>query len=168
MNFKRAFTIIEMIVIIGSLAFVFIIVSQILMNSVKSSRKMTKSNGVEEGGSWVIAEIRKNLLKADVYSLSCPTGVGSSVTFVSRIDGQETSIVCDENEGLIASVSAGRSVSFLTDEVKVSGCDSFVSCDLDSPIPVVDFSFNLSIGDRSRGVDDYASRDFDAKVVIRE
>ncbi|MBU1088404.1 hypothetical protein KKA02_00800 [Patescibacteria group bacterium] len=167
-NKKRAFTLIEMVVIMGSTGLIFVIIAGILMNSVKSSRRISVANSVEESGAWAIAEIRKNLLKADIESLTCPADVGSSLSFVNRLDGATNYIVCDETGGSIASVSAIAEVNFLGNSVLVSNCQDFVSCDLTSFFPVVDFKFTLSSGDEESGVDSYVERDFDATVVVRE
>jgi len=168
MKQNKAFTLIEMMVVVGSLAFIFMMVVGILINSVKSSRKINVTDSVEQDGTWVIAELRKNLLKAGITGLNCPSGVGSSLSFTSRIDGGTTYLVCNESESLIASVSAESAVNLLSSEVRASGCNNFVSCDLSSFFPIVNFSFTLSKGDESSGVENYNERDFEATVVVRE
>ncbi len=171
MKKSEGFTLIEIVVAVGVTVVMITSMINILLNSYRSSARSKALEKVEEEGSLVIKEIRRNLLAADAESITCPSGgVGDNISFVSRIDSQTTVLECAG--GNIASRAASlvpeQVITLNSVDVGVSGgCANFVrSCNEDAVFPEIELGFGLMTaggGDKTMSV----SRDFSTKVVVR-
>ncbi len=167
MKFKKGFTLVEMLVMGAMGAVLLTSVTMILVSSAKAANKSRLSKLIEENAAWVSFELKKNMLWARSDSLICPSGVGSSIGIENRYDGQPTVIRCIDNEGIASNSANG--VELTGDEVWVSNCDSFVSCDSgSSTLPRVDFNFRISAGRNTGNPDDFSQKDFQLSVSVRE
>ncbi len=172
MRQKNGFTLIEIVVAVAITVVMITAMINILLNSYRSSSRSKALEKVEEEGSLVIREIRRNLLMADPRSIVCPAGgTGDSISFESRMDSRMTTIECVDSN--IASRSASivpeQVITLNGSDVGVSGgCTTFISaCNTDLNFPEVEFNFGLMT--TGGGVDKTvtASRAFNVKVTIR-
>lgn len=164
---KRGFTLIEIVVVVGILAIIMASITSILLSSFKAKSKTEYRDLVEEEGSWVINELRKNTLNASASSIDCgDTGV--SFNNVKNSWDDKTVLYCDTDAGKIASSSA-HSADLSSEKVTVSGCDTFVSCDTlpSSAVWRVNFSFDVTAGNVEAGAEDYEARNFKTSVTVR-
>jgi prepilin-type N-terminal cleavage/methylation domain-containing protein len=162
---RQGFTLIEMMVVVSILAVIMVTVISTLLSSFKAKNRVDTADRLEQNGSFALNEIRNNILNSDGKNVTC--GVGSSITFVNRQDGQQISIECIEG-GAIASVSAGL-VTDLTVGVSASNCSNFVNCDTlaTGEMTAANIGFTLSVGAPGAGPENYVSRSFLTKVAVR-
>lgn len=169
---KKAFSLVELLVVIGIMAVVLLSTSGILINSFRARTKVESGDLLEQNGSLVLATIRDGFLKSSGVGVSCGSSIGvgsSSIIFVNKQDGEVTAFDCNEG-GKIASQSANSSILFREPSVKVTGCNTFVTCDTfpssDGRVSVANFSFVLTVGNTG-AIEGYTTRRFETKVVVR-
>ena len=168
MRKNKGFTLVEMLVMGAMGAVLLTSVTIILVSSAKVANKSRLSKLIEENAAWINFELKKNMLWARGDSLICPSGVGSSIGIENRYDGQPTVIRCIDDDGIASNSANG--VELTGDEVWVSNCANFVSCDFGSstPLPRVDFNFRISAGRNTGNPDDFSQKDFQLSVSVRE
>ena len=160
---KKGFTLIELLVTIGIIAVIMLIAGAVLVNSLRSSTKIEVGSQLENSGSWVMGEIKREILTASSDSIHCIST--SSIGITSTMDDGSTVLSCT-NGGSIASESAHR--ADLTGKgIKSSGCEGFVTCDETGLYKVVSIGFTLSIGDPN-SVESGYQRSFAQKIVLRQ
>jgi prepilin-type N-terminal cleavage/methylation domain-containing protein len=164
MSRNEGFTLIEMVVVTAVVAIMMVSVTGILLSSLQA-RNLTRMADVvaAEGGS-ALEEIRKNLLNAGSETVNCPVGVGSSLSYVSVIDSQTTTITC-VNGDKIASNSARLSGA----DVALTGCDDFVKCSTGGAgtVTKIEVKFTLGSGNPSEGVKHFVNKTFGTTVTLR-
>lgn len=167
---KNGFTLIESMVVITVTGILLTAVVAIMVNSFSAKNRTDVTNILEENGSGIIREVRKNLLNADAVNFTCPdSGVGNEVTITNRLDGDLTTIRCIEGAS-IASMSANYTIELSGSDVGVSGCNNFINC---STLPVsgrldkIDVSFWVTANLGSTGYTTAATRQFRTTVVSR-
>jgi prepilin-type N-terminal cleavage/methylation domain-containing protein len=162
---KIGFTLIEMVVVVSVLAVIMVTISSLLINSFKARNKINVSDVLEQNGSYVLSEVRNDFLNSDGKNADC--GDGTQLTLISRLDGNQTVIQCNEGAD-IASMSATMTVK-LNHGVSVSNCVQFVSCDTDADgnVTAINVGFTLSAGTAEAGVENSGSRSFQTKVAAR-
>lgn len=160
---KKGFTLIEVMVVLGITGVIMTSVMAILSGSFKVNNRTKWLGKVEQNGSFALGEIRRNILNANKI---LPCGIGNSISFTNMDDGNLTTIIC-ENEK-ISSVSA-ETIDLTNDQVTVSDCNTFVTCDTlpSSDISNVNFSFTLGAGISGGDPQDYVIRKFESKVSVR-
>lgn len=167
MRQKKGFTLVEMLVVGAMGAVLLTSVTIILVSSARAANKSRLSKLIEENAAWLNFELKKNMMWARGDSLICPTGVGSSIGIENRYDGQPTVIGCIEDGGIASSSANG--VELTGDEVWISNCDNFVSCDYgSSSLPRVDFNFRINAGRNTGNPEDFSQKDFQLSVSVRE
>ncbi|MFA6518670.1 MAG: prepilin-type N-terminal cleavage/methylation domain-containing protein [Candidatus Shapirobacteria bacterium] len=161
---RRGFTLIEMVVVTGIIGLMMVAVTGILLSSLQARNLTRMTDLLSANGNYALEEIRKNLLNANKETVVCPVGVGSSLSFDSVRDGEETLLKCD-NAGRVASNSA----KLTGGEVILSGCDEFVRCENGAlgPVSGIVVKFVLSAGNASGGVKDFVSKVFESRVTLR-
>ncbi|MDP4009398.1 MAG: type II secretion system protein [Candidatus Shapirobacteria bacterium] len=172
---KSGFTLIEILVVFGLLSVILATVADILISTFKANSRVQLTTRLVSEGNFVMGEIRKNVLRTDGRNISYPIGIGdsSSFYFVSMDDNKKTTITCSEvvDNNKIASESASGDIFDLTSgQVRVSGCTTFVSFDTlpySSDVSNININFTLSAGNNEAGDENFASKEFKSKVVIR-
>jgi len=166
---RNGFTMIELVVMVAVLAMILVTVTAVMLNSMKARSRVETGDRLEQNGNLVLSALRDNFLTSNGQGVSClltgQSGIGSSVSFINRNDGVQITLNCAG--GRIASNSAVLTSS----DVTVSDCSTFVTCDtLPSSggiVSVANFSFVLKSGVTEAGIEGYASRRFETKVVVR-
>lgn len=136
------FSLIEMVVVIGSFAVLIIGIISTVLLTFRSQNKVSSNNKLEENGIRILAELRRNIFNGEAMSIVCGAG-GSSVSVMNRSDKLQTNLVC--RGGKIASISA-TTVDLNDGHVSVYGCSNFVVCQPKagtSETAKVDFNFGL-------------------------
>ncbi len=173
---KKGFTLIEIVVVLTMMAIILASIVGALMSTFRANNKMSVTNKVTQNGNWALGEIRKNILNAKAVGMDCPmSGVGTSMAFVSTLDGDITVLKCTppfgNQKGKISSESAREIINLTSiDEVNVSDCSNFVSCSPGTSPSVpgdVSFDFIISAGITSASNADYAQKEFNSKITIR-
>jgi len=164
---KNGFTLIDVVVSLGVIVLVMTIISGVLMNTFKANTVVNITDVVERNGTFALMEIRRNIINSMKDGLSCPVGVGTSLTLIGD-EGELTRITCTEG-GAIASASA-NGVDLTDDDVRVIGCGNFVSCGTapSTEISEVNISFGLEAGVEEAGKESYVSKDFKLSVTVRD
>lgn len=159
---KQGFTLIEMVVIVSVLAMILVTVTNVLINSFKARNRSDLTDTLEQNGSYILKEITKNFLGADMAGVTCG---GNSLTLINKKDGNQTIILCTDGAN-IASNSANTVI--LTKGVTASNCSQFVSCEgAAGSVSAINVSFTLSAGATGSGIENTDSRSFQAKVAAR-
>jgi prepilin-type N-terminal cleavage/methylation domain-containing protein len=165
------FTLIEIVVVLGVLGLIMVSVFSVLNGAFKTNNRVKWSTRVEQTGTFILDELKRNILNADVV---IPCGVGTSVSFNNINDGNTTTIICTNGTsttlGGISSSSANLNLSLSGNGVSVFGCDNFVTCDtipFTGKVADVNFNFNLGAGTSEGGPEDRAIQNFQSKITIR-
>ncbi|HOZ80938.1 MAG TPA: type II secretion system protein [Candidatus Woesebacteria bacterium] len=168
----KGFTLIETMVVVALMGVLLTATSLMMINTLKAKNRTVVMENVEQNSSEIARQIKNLLLAAEVNSILCPVGQGSSITFINSSDQGITSIVC--NNDRISSQSGILKINnWLTNEaVKVSNCERFISC---STMPSVDgdkvssveFTYYLDSGSTLAGVENYSKKLFNFSVGIR-
>lgn len=169
---RQGFTMIEIMVILAVTGVVMISVMGILSGTFKANNRVKWANKVEQEGTFVLGELRRNILNAKQIT-NC--GIGSSVAFNNADDGDLTTIICDTANKKISSASAMTTIDLTSSQVVVSGCDTFVTCDTlpySGEVSNVKFNFNLSAGitaavGETSPPENYVTRNFESSVTVR-
>jgi prepilin-type N-terminal cleavage/methylation domain-containing protein len=148
---KKAFTLIEIIVVVGVLGVIMSVIVGIMTNTFKSKNKIFYRQKVEENGEWIISEIRKTVLNASLVELGADN---NKLLNVYGGDEGDKEIKCEGDDILIDS-------QVLNTGVGVS-CSDFVIEN-----KTVSIGFSLSAGNEALGVDNYAVRSFETKITLR-
>src|SRR3990167_7621516 len=86
LKINHGFTLIEMIVVTAVMGVVIVGATWILLNTLKVKTITNYSEKVEGNGSFIIGEIRKNLLNADSKTVDC--SLGNTVVFEDQQGNQ--------------------------------------------------------------------------------
>lgn len=162
---KNGFTLIEVLVVLSISLLVLVSVGGVMTTSFKAKNNSEISGTVQAESQTILAELKKNILDADVSSFICPVGVGPSLSFTTK-SGGTTSLWCDGTGVKVASVSAQNGTFRLSNNgVSVRNCNNFVSCTLNSGQDVSRVDFSLDIGITGGTGDQFWT--FVSKVVPR-
>ena len=163
-NFS-GFTLIETLVAVAVLAVLMVSVGGIMGVSFKSKNTANSNEALSSAAVFVLEELKKNVLDAQRETITCPIGVGSSISFLTK-SGGKTTLFCDST-GRIASASASSGTFYLLDnKVKANNCSNFVACDLAGGTQVLSVGFSLNLG-TTNGNQEY-TRVFHGIAVPRE
>lgn len=173
---KKGFTLIETLVVVGSILLVLVSIGAIVSGIFGSQRKNRAVEQIGQNGGWLLNELKKNVINADGSGenglvFSCPVGsYGDSITFRNVRDGNTTTISCiaDGDSYKIASASARETTTIFQkkDGLVLDGCNNFVTCSTmpDFRLSSVKFNFSLVAGD---GGSSEQLKTFSADVTIR-
>ena len=170
---KKGFTLIELLIVVGVTGLIMAAIIGIMMQVFKSKNKMSWNEEIESNGTWILAEIRKNILESSGESMICDSSNHTGISMVNlRGVGETTYIGCNgivgEGNGI-----ASNSANLVKDTLMVAGCDSFVNCDRESlggtdyRVTKVDISFELSPASIPVSSPDYIRKTFQGSVVVR-
>jgi type II secretory pathway pseudopilin PulG len=133
------FSLIEMVVVVGSVGIMIVAVISTILMTFKSQNMVKSNNKISENGRSILAELRRNVFNSDASTISCGVG-GSSVIVTNKKDGGVTTLVC------LGINIASNSANLNSGEVAVYNCQNFVTCNLrsdSSGVASVDFNFGL-------------------------
>jgi len=145
---KRAFTLIEIVVVVAVLGVIMVSVTGILINSFKSKNITNAQQLVDESGSFVITEIRRRILPATALET-----IVNGFSFEEL--GVTVPVVCSENVITMGSstLSTGATVS----------CGNFATING----KILSIGFTMSVGSAAAGADNFAQKSFQTEMVMR-
>lgn len=172
---KNGFTFVELLVVITMLVLLMTGIVAAMTSTFRAQTRLGLSTKVVQNGNYALDEIKKNILNAKGVSIVCPNlDIGSSISFSNVIDGQTTTLSCDDiTQKKIASISAVRPSDIIDltskNEVIVKNCNSFVACNRSASgmISNIEFKFTISAGDINAGKSNYFEKSFTSKITIR-
>ncbi len=162
MDKKAGYTLVEIIVVVASVGLIMTAMIGVILGSFRAQNRTKSDNKITENGSWIMNELRKNVFNSFGDQVECASDA-KSVQIKSLVDGQITTLSCDQVNSKIASTSAVERV-LNNSEVTVSGCTNFVTCEqVDDKVYGVTFNFTLESTVEGVG----SSRVFSTKVTLR-
>lgn len=146
MKNKAAFTLIEILVVVGVLTVMVVSVGGIMGMTFKAKNSSEGNELLSAKAVTVLTELKRNILNADVNRINCPTGVGTSISFTAK-DSVLTTLSCLVSPTpQIASVSAENGTFNLLDNgITTNDCSNFVKCNIDENNKVKSVEFELKI-----------------------
>jgi prepilin-type N-terminal cleavage/methylation domain-containing protein len=171
---KNGFTLVEIVVVLGVTGVVIVSMVGIMVQSFRAKSRLSWSDEIEAGGTWVMDKLRNGILDASGDTITCGPVGSDTFTYVSLKGGGEiTTVLCDD-DGASTGI-ASNSANLLKDNLQVTNCSTFVSCDT---LPVADGGYRVTKVDLSFDLSadpalvpttspDYVSRTFQTSVVVR-
>ncbi len=139
-----AFTLIEILVVIGVLTILIVSVGGIMGTTFKAKNTSDGNELLSSKAVYVLEQLKRNILNADPYQFTCSSGVGATkISFVAK-DNVVTTLSCLDSDEQIASSSANGTFDYLEDDFLV-WCNDFVKCTKDGT-KVIKVEFKLNIG----------------------
>jgi len=177
---KKGFTLIEILVVISVILIIIASISGVMSGVFNSQGKNKATDKIDQNGSWILNELKKNILNADSGTengagFSCSMDGGTSITTTSIKDGDKTTISCFDAGGgnyKIASIS-GKSVGTTVylfqknNDLVLNGCDEFVTCSTLPSLQLSKVEFNFSLGAGVAGLSSGITKPFSIEVNLR-
>jgi prepilin-type N-terminal cleavage/methylation domain-containing protein len=162
---KKGFTLVEIVIVTAAVGLIMIAMMGVVLGTFRSQNKGKSSSRVAENGTWILNELRRNILSSSSKRISCISN--QSIGFTNIDNGESTVLSCEDVSGYrIASVSAEKGTLVLTgSEVTVDCGTAFVSCETLPSLEVSAVNFNFGLTSFVSGVG--TSQDFNLKVTIR-
>jgi len=162
---KAGFTLVEMVVVVGVTGIIMAAITGVLLNSFKTKNRVNVADLVEQNGSMLIAELRKNVVNGVVSNC-----LGPSVKVLNKSDQGITTISCAGNKIASASGIPSVSVDLSGSNVTVDCTDSaFATCTtVGGKITKVVFTFTLSGGSAVAGPANFVEKEFVTEVATRD
>lgn len=153
MKNKSAFTLIEILVVVGVLTVLVVSVGGIMGMTFKAKNSSEGNELLSAKAVYVLTELKRNVLNAkssNINQFTCPaTGIGASIAFITK-DNLTTTLECKSAQ--IASKSDNGNFYFLDLGVTASDCGNFVKCDISNEkITSVKFNLKLEAPDNAAG-----------------
>ena len=174
---RNAFTLVEILVVVGSMMLIITAVSGIMFGVFSSKSKNAAISKMTQNGNWVLDELKKNILNASSETengirFDCPVGaIGSSMAITNVKDGDKTVISCFDAGGgdyKIASVSAKSTVYlFQNNNNLILTCDKFVTCSTLPSLQLSEVQFNFDLGSAVLGLSSGTTKSFSINVTLR-
>lgn len=178
---KRGFTLIEILIVVSVIVVILLSMSGIISQVFNTQNKNNATDKIDQNGSWILNELKKNVLNADGNSenglkFSCSmnkNAPGNSIVITSVKDGDETTIAClgDATNGYkIASISGVGTTIYLfqrNNDLQLIDCASFVSCSTLPSFQLSDVNFNFILQAGTSTLSSGTSKVFSADVTLR-
>ncbi len=169
---QKGFTLIEILVVVAVVGFIVLSISRLMSGVFSSQNKNKAIDKIDQSGSWVLNELKKNILNAnsDGGNFICPSsGIGTSISIISNKDLQETILSCSGNK--ISSYSATRKETIVlfekNNDLELVNCSGFIRCEVPySKLSSVRFTFTLKAGVST--LSSGTTRPFLMDVVLRD
>lgn len=170
-NKNFGFTLIETLVVVGTVMLVMVSVSGIMSAVFNSQNKNKAIDKISQNGGWILNELKKNVSNSNGNDLnggdyfSCPLDVGTSINITNVQDGNKTTIICENDK--IASTSARGTVYLLDSPDLRIDCGNFVSCSTLPSLQLSNVSFNFSLSAGNDVVSSGTTKAFSLDVTLR-
>jgi type II secretory pathway pseudopilin PulG len=177
---KKGFTLIETLIVVGVVLLIVVSMSGIMSGVFNSQNKNKAIDKIDQNGSWILNELKKNILNADNSGengqrFSCPLNGGTSILITNVKDGEETTISCFDSgaDGYkIASISGkavGTTVYLFqkSNDLILNGCGNFVTCSTLPSLQLSNVSFNFNLQAGSESLSSGTTKAFLIDVTLR-
>jgi type II secretory pathway pseudopilin PulG len=163
---KRAYSMVELIVVVGVIAGIMALIGGIMINTFKANNKTSMMQAVDENGSWAIEKIRQYVLSNSSNTIECRESSGWQILVKDAEDGAGVRCIgdIDYNVGIIKIVDEEV---IKQDEVKVN-CNTFgVKCDMTGDVVTgIGVSFYVFAGD-TNSPGSFVDKIFNTKITLR-
>jgi len=145
MEKKPAFTLIEILVVVGVLTVLVVSVGGIMGMTFKAKNTSEGNELLSSKAVYVLNELKRNILNAKPDKFTCINGEGAtSISFETK-DGGSTTLSCILDDKQIASSSANGTFEYLEENFIVN-CANFVRCTkVGTKVTKVEFKLNIGI-----------------------
>ena len=176
---KKGFTLIEILVVTSLIMVIIGSISGIMSGVFSSQSKNKATDKINQNGSWILNELKKNILNADSGTeigtgFDCPMDdYGTSITTTNIKNGEKTIISCLNNgvDGYkIASISAVGTTVYLFQKNKdliLDNCDNFVICSTLPSLQLSEVKFNFNLRAGGDGLSTGITKSFSLDVTLR-
>jgi prepilin-type N-terminal cleavage/methylation domain-containing protein len=179
---KKGFTLIEILIVVSVVVLIITSISGIMSGVFISQNKNKSSDKITQNGTWILNELKKNILNADNRNsqnggkFTCPVNTnGASIIITNVKDGEKTTIKCvgDAVNGYkIASIS-GKAVGTTVylfqsvDGLALSDCSNFVSCSTLPSLQLSNVKFNFILKAGVESLSTGIGKSFAIDVTLR-
>jgi prepilin-type N-terminal cleavage/methylation domain-containing protein len=164
---QAGFTLIELVVIIAIIGIMMVALSNMMIDSLRAKNRVKLMDRINENGTWISSELRKNLLRSPQSLIICKNGVGLTGIGFGDDVGSATIITCKENQ-TIASSSA-RPLTMTDSGIAATGCNTFVTCVGSTPdVTSVTIKFTLGSGVYADKAENKYRKTFESVVTVRD
>jgi prepilin-type N-terminal cleavage/methylation domain-containing protein len=166
---KKGFTLIEILIVVGVVLIIMVSISGIMSGVFTSQNKNKSSDTIAQNGSWILNELKKNVLNADSNGQKF-TCTNNSILITSIKDKETTTLTCTEGVNIASqsSVLTRPIINLINNnELRLTGCSNFVNCTTlsNGQLSKVTFSFNLGAG--VVGLTSETAKNFSIDVTLR-
>ncbi len=166
---SNGFTLIEILVVVGLLAVIATIGSNMFFTTLRSSSKSKNLTIVKQNGDYALATIEKLIRDSEKVITNsdgsvCTTGMNKIKT--KRLDGSEVEFSCEE-EGTVNGLIASNSARLTGSDVKLDSCSFDCSSQGEFYPQVVSIDFTLSQAAVTTRLEEQASVSFRTTVNTR-
>jgi prepilin-type N-terminal cleavage/methylation domain-containing protein len=166
---SSGFTLIEILVVIGLLAIIATIGSNMFFTTLRSSTKSKSLTVVKQNGDYALATMEKLIRDSEKVITNsdgslCTTDMNKIKT--KRLDGSEVEFSC-EGEGTVDGLIASNSARLISSDVKLDSCSFDCSSQGDFYPQVVTINFTLSQAAVTARLEEQASINFKTTVTTR-
>ncbi len=168
-NQSNGFTLIEILVVVGLLAIIATIGSNMFFTTLRSSNKSKSLTMVKQNGDYALAVMERLIRDSEKVITNsdgslCTTGMNKVKT--KRLDGSEVEFSCD-GEGTVDGLIASNSARLTGSNVKLDSCSFDCSSEGEFYPQVVTINFTLSQAMVTTRLEEQASVNFETTVTTR-
>jgi len=177
---KKGFTLIEILIVVGVVMIIMVSISGVMSGVFTSQNRNKASDKITQNGSWILDELKKNILNADSSGengdkFTCPMdNYSNSIVITSVKDGEKTTISCFNSvDGYkIASIS-GKAVGTTTylfqknNDLILKDCSEFVICSTLPSLQLSNVKFNFNLGAGVEALSSGITKAFSVDVTLR-
>ena len=166
---SKGFTLIEILVVVGLLAIIAAIGSNMFFTTLRSSGKSKILTTVKQNGDYALATIERLIRDSEkviTNSDGSLCAVGMNKVKTKRLDGSEVEFACEE-EGTANGLIASNSARLTSNEVKVDSCSFDCSSQGEFYPQIVVIDFTLSQAVVTTRPEEQASVNFRTSVTTR-
>ncbi len=160
---RTGYTLVEIMVVVASVSLIMVATIGIILGSFKAQNRTESNDKIMENGSWILNELKRDIFNSYADSIICADD-GLSVEIKGLNDGQTTTLSCNQTANKIASASAIKESVLNNNEVTITDCNNFVSCEV-SGDKITGVLFNFVLGATTNGVG--SSQVFSTRVTLR-
>lgn len=160
---ETGFTLVEILVVIGLLAIVVALGSNMFFTTLRGSTKSKTLTIVKQNGDYALS-VMERLIRDSEKVILCEAGMNELK--VKRLDGSEIEFTC-EGEGTADSLIASNSANLTSSEVKVDSCsfDCFSQGDFYPQVVSIDFTLSQAV--ETTRLEEQAAVNFRTTVTTR-
>ena len=146
MKNKSAFTLIEILVVVGILTVLVVSVGGIMGMTFKAKNTSEGNELLSSKAVYVLNELKRNVLESNPKKFTCTSDVGATgISFITKDDVTMSLICHDTSDRIYMTSTASGTFDYLEDNFLV-WCNSFVKCTkIDSTVTKVEFKLNIGV-----------------------
>jgi len=145
MKNKAAFTLIEILVVVGILTVLVVSVGGIMGTTFKAKNTSEGNELLSSKAVYILDQLKKDILSANPREFTCTDGVGSVKISFKTKNNTTTILTCFDADEKITSQTASGTYKYLEDDFLV-WCNGFVTCRKDETNKVTKVELKLNIG----------------------